>query len=261
MRYEPARRRRVVLFSEYITTNNELQRYKILLRFLKKWTKRLKNLCFVKKMCIFTLSKEIAAMLKTIGDYFILIGQTFQRPPKFSIFRRQLMHEFYNLGVSSFGIVSILSVFVGAVAAILVAYNTDNPMFPEELIGFSTRQMVILEFSPTIISIILAGKLGSQIASELGTMRVTQQIDALQVMGINTANYLILPKIIACLLFMPVLIVFSIALGLIGGWAACLLTNIITPYNYILGLRSWFDPFSVYFALIKTEVLHFSSHP
>lgn len=208
-------------------------------------------------MCIFTLSKEIAAMLKTIGDYFILIGQTFQRPPKFSIFRRQLMHEFYNLGVSSFGIVSILSVFVGAVAAILVAYNTDNPMFPEELIGFSTRQMVILEFSPTIISIILAGKLGSQIASELGTMRVTQQIDALQVMGINTANYLILPKIIACLLFMPVLIVFSIALGLIGGWAACLLTNIITPYNYILGLRSWFDPFSVYFALIKTEVFAF----
>ena len=145
-------------------------------------------------------------MLKKLGDYLILMSQVFRKPDKSLIFKKRLLHEFYNLGFTSIGIVLILSVFVGAVATILVAYNTDNPLLPEKLIGFSARQMIILEFSPTMISLILAGKLGSQIASELGTMRVTQQIDALKVMGINPANYLILPKIISCLLFIPVLI-------------------------------------------------------
>lgn len=196
-------------------------------------------------------------MLNSIGEYVILMWQALRRPPKFRIFRRQLMHEFYNLGVSSFLIVAILSVFVGAVAAILVAYNIDNPLLPDKMIGFVTRQMVIQEFSPTIICIILAGKLGSQIASELGTMRVTQQIDALQAMGVNTANYLIMPKIIACLLFIPVLIIFSIFLGIFGGYTACGLLNIISPDDYVLGLRSWFDPSTVFFALIKTLVFSF----
>lgn len=196
-------------------------------------------------------------MLRKIGDYVILMGQALRRPPKFAIFRRQLIHEFYSLGVTSFLIVAILSVFVGAVAAILVAYNIDNPLLPDLMIGFVTRQMVIQEFSPTIICIILAGKLGSQIASELGTMRVTQQIDALQVMGINAANYLIMPKIIACLLFIPVLIIFSIFLGIYGGYVACDVLNIISTEDYVLGLRSWFDPWTVTFALIKTVVFSF----
>lgn len=196
-------------------------------------------------------------MLTKLGEYLILISQAFRRPDKFLVFRKQLLHEFYNLGFTSIGIVLILSVFVGAVATILVAYNIDNPLLPEKLVGFTSRQMIILEFSPTIISLILAGKLGSQIASELGTMRVTQQIDALQVMGINPANYLILPKIIACLLFIPVLIIFSIVVGIFGGWLACILADVISPANYVFGLRAWFDPFSITFAMIKTLVFAF----
>lgn len=196
-------------------------------------------------------------MLKKLGDYLILMSQVFRKPDKALIFRKRLLHEFYNLGYTSIGIVLILSVFVGAVATILVAYNTDNPLLPEKLVGFSARQMIILEFSPTIISLILAGKLGSQIASEIGTMRVTQQIDALKVMGINPANYLILPKIISCLLFIPVLIIFSIVVGIFGGWLACVLTGVITPTNYVVGLRAWFEPYTITFAMIKTVVFAF----
>ncbi len=196
-------------------------------------------------------------MLKKLGDYIILLTQVFRKPDKGLVFRKQLLNEFYNLGFTSIWIVLILSVFVGAVATILVAYNTDNPLLPEKLIGFSARQMIILEFSPTMISLILAGKLGSQIASELGTMRVTQQIDALKVMGINPANYLILPKIISCLFFIPVLIIFSIVIGILGGWLACVLTKVITPMNYVVGLRAWFEPFSITFAMIKTVVFAF----
>lgn len=196
-------------------------------------------------------------MLKKLGDYLILMSQVFRRPDKALVFRKRLLHEFYNLGFTSIGIVLILSVFVGAVATILVAYNTDNPLLPEKLVGFSARQMIILEFSPTMISLILAGKLGSQIASEIGTMRVTQQIDALKVMGINPANYLIFPKIISCLFFIPVLIIFSIVVGILGGWLACVITGVITPANYVVGLRSWFDPYTVTFAMIKTLVFAF----
>ena len=196
-------------------------------------------------------------MLKKLGDYLILMSQVFRKPDKALIFRKRLLHEFYNLGYTSIGIVLILSVFVGAVATILVAYNTDNPLLPEKLVGFSARQMIILEFSPTMISLILAGKLGSQIASEIGTMRVTQQIDALKVMGINPANYLILPKIISCLLFIPVLIIFSIVVGILGGWLACVLTGVITPANYVVGLRAWFEPYTLTFAMIKTVVFAF----
>ena len=196
-------------------------------------------------------------MLKKLGDYLILMSQVFRKPDKALIFRKRLLHEFYNLGYTSIGIVLILSVFVGAVATILVAYNTDNPLLPEKLVGFSARQMIILEFSPTMISLILAGTLGSQIASEIGTMRVTQQIDALKVMGINPANYLILPKIISCLLFIPVLIIFSIVVGILGGWLACVLTGVITPTNYVVGLRAWFEPYTLTFAMIKTVVFAF----
>lgn len=196
-------------------------------------------------------------MLRKLGDYLILISQAFRKPDKALVFRKRLLHEFYNLGFTSIGIVLILSVFVGAVATILVAYNIDSPLIPEKMVGFTARQMIILEFSPTMISLILAGKLGSQIASEIGSMRVTQQIDALQVMGINTANYLILPKIIASLLFIPVLIIFSIVIGILGGWLACIVANVITPTNYVIGLRAWFEPFSVTFAMIKTVVFAF----
>ncbi len=195
--------------------------------------------------------------MSDLGEYVWLMFQAFKRPDKGKVFRRQLMMDFRSLGTDSIGIVAIISVFTGAIIAIQTAYNMDNPLLSMKLVGFSTRQMMILEFSPTIVSLILAGKVGSSIASEIGTMRVTEQIDALKVMGINPANYLILPKITAAMLYNPVLIIFSIVLGLSGGWAACELTGLVPPQAYIEGLRSWFDPFTITYALIKTVVFAF----
>jgi len=183
--------------------------------------------------------------------------QAFKRPDKGRVFRKQLIIDFQALGTNSIGIVAIISVFMGAIIAIQTAYNMDNPLLSDKLVGFSVRQMMILEFSPTIVSLILAGKVGSSIASEIGTMRVTEQIDALKVMGINPANYLILPKITAAMIYNPVLIIFSIFLGLGGGYAACYITGLIPPPAYIEGLRAWFEPFTLSYALIKTVVFAF----
>ncbi|MDO8898230.1 MAG: ABC transporter permease, partial [Bacteroidales bacterium] len=174
-------------------------------------------------------------MFRLLGEYLLLMFETFKRPDKGPVFRRQLMIEFVGLGIDSIGIVAIISVFTGAIVAIQTAYNIDSPLIPLTMVGFTTRQMMILEFSPTIISLILAGKVGSRIASEIGTMRVTEQIDALRVMGVNPANYLILPKITASMLFNPVLIIFSIVVGIWGGWLACIVTGLVTSANYIEG--------------------------
>jgi phospholipid/cholesterol/gamma-HCH transport system permease protein len=196
-------------------------------------------------------------MFRLLGEYLLLMFETFKRPDKGPVFRRQLMIEFVGLGLDSIGIVAIISVFTGAIVAIQTAYNIDSPLIPLTMVGFTTRQMMILEFSPTIISLILAGKVGSRIASEIGTMRVTEQIDALRVMGVNPANYLILPKITASMLFNPILIIFSIVVGIWGGWLACIVTGLVTSVDYIAGLRSWFEPFTVTYAMIKTVVFAF----
>jgi phospholipid/cholesterol/gamma-HCH transport system permease protein len=155
-------------------------------------------------------------MIALLGKYLLLMGQVFRKPEKFSMFWEQLMNEFQKIGVESLGIVIVLSTFMGAVAAMQVAFNIDSPLIPLITVGFTVRQSIILEFSPTVISLILAGKVGSRIASEIGTMRVTEQIDALQIMGVNSANYLILPKLVAALLFNPVLIIVSMLVGLVG---------------------------------------------
>jgi len=196
-------------------------------------------------------------IIEEIGVYVWLIFQAFKRPDKGKVFRRQLMMDFQDLGANSIGIVAIISLFTGAIIAIQMAYNIDNPLIPLKTIGFSTRQMMIVEFSPTIISLILAGKVGSSIASEIGTMRVTEQIDALKVMGINPANYLILPKITASMIYNPVLIVFSIVLGIVGGWLAMMVTGLSSSEVYIEGVRAWYDPFTVTYAMIKTVVFAF----
>ncbi len=196
-------------------------------------------------------------MLTRLGDYVLLMFETFKRPDKGPVFRRQLMIEFMGLGIDSFGIVAIVSVFTGAIVAIQTAYNIDSPFIPMTMVGFTVRQTVILEFSPTIISLVLAGKVGSRIASEIGTMRVSEQIDALRVMGVNPANYLILPKITASMFFNPVLITFSIVLGLIGGWLACIFTGLVSTEDYVTGIRSWFEPFTITYAMIKTVVFAF----
>ena len=196
-------------------------------------------------------------LLENLGSYLILMRTVLVRPDKGLIFRRQLVSEIQNLGLDSLGIVAIISIFMGAVVTIQTAYNIDSPLIPLTMIGFTARQSVILEFAPTIISLILAGKVGSRIASEIGTMRVTQQIDALEVMGINASNFLILPKILASVLFNPVLIVMSIGLSLFGGWLVAILTQLYTTYDYISGLRLNFDGFTVFYALIKTVVFAF----
>lgn len=193
-------------------------------------------------------------LLENLGSYLILMRQVIAMPLRANIFRRQLFAEIQNLGFDSMGIVAIISIFMGAVVTIQTAYNIDSPLIPLTMIGFTARQSVILEFAPTIISLILAGKVGSRIASEIGTMRVTQQIDALEVMGINSANYLVMPKILASMIFNPVLIVLSISLSLFGGWLVAILTNLYTPHDYISGLRINFDGFTVFYALIKTVV-------
>jgi phospholipid/cholesterol/gamma-HCH transport system permease protein len=146
---------------------------------------------------------------------------------------------------------------MGAVVSIQTAYNIDSPLIPLTMVGFTARQSVILEFSPTIISLILAGKVGSRIASEIGSMKISQQIDALQVLGVNPANFLIFPKIIASVLINPVLIIFSIFMSLAGGYLIAQLTDLYTPQDYVTGLRYSFSAFTVFYAIIKTVVFAF----
>ena len=193
-------------------------------------------------------------MISRFGKYILVMLKVFRKPDKFRVYRRQLVLEINSLGIDSLGIVVVISVFMGAVVAIQTAYNIDSPLIPLTMVGFTVRQSVILEFSPTIISLILAGKVGSRIASEIGTMRVTEQIDALEIMGINPANYLIFPKVSAAMIFNPVIIIISMGFGLMGGYLVAVLTNLYTPQDYITGLRGWFEGYTIIYALIKTVV-------
>ena len=196
-------------------------------------------------------------LIRHFGSYFILMRQVFHRPDKSRAFWKQLVVEIQSLGIDSLGIVAIISVFMGAVVALQTAFNIDSPLIPAYTVGFTTRQSMILEFSPTVIGLILAGKIGSRIASEIGTMRVTEQIDAMQIMGVNSANFLILPKIVATMIFNPFLITISMFLGIFGGWMACSITGVVSSEDYIVGIRSWFEPFAITYAMIKTITFAF----
>src|SRR6056297_2664401 len=153
-------------------------------------------------------------VITVLGQYAELMLKVLKKPDKGKLFRKQLLQEMDNIGLDSMGIVMIISVFMGAILAIQTAAQTDNPLYPGYLIGFAVRESIILEFSPTIISLILAGKVGSRIASEVGTMRVTEQIDALEIMGVNSANYLIAPKLVAAVILLPMLTTVSMFLGI-----------------------------------------------
>lgn len=192
--------------------------------------------------------------LETLGRYVILMSKVFSRPEKFSIYRRKTMFEIEMLGLNSIGITSIISVFMGAVITLQMAINLDNPFIPKYLIGYATRESMILEFSSTVVALILAGKVGSNIASEIGTMRITEQIDALEIMGVNSASYLILPKIVATVFFFPFLTILSMLIGSAGGFVTATLTGIMPPDTYIEGLRFSFKPFSITYSLIKAGV-------
>ncbi|HNW98633.1 MAG TPA: ABC transporter permease [Bacteroidales bacterium] len=194
----------------------------------------------------------IQSLLYHIGRYALLQKKVFGRIDKWSVFKKQIFIEMENLCLDSLGIVAIISVFMGAVLVIQTAYNIDSPFIPLYTIGFTTRQSLVLEFCPTIVSLILAGKVGSRISSEIGTMRVTEQIDALEIMGVNSSSYLILPKIVACVILNPFLIALSMLLGLLGGWGVALFGSAVTPHVYLLGIQSFFVPFEIFYALIKT---------
>ena len=155
--------------------------------------------------------------LETLGRYCLLMGKVFSRPEKWSIYRNRIMFEMEALGYNSIGIAAIISIFMGAVVTLQMAINLESPFIPRSLIGYATRETMILEFSSTVVSLILAGKVGSNIASEIGTMRITEQIDALEIMGINSASYLIMPKIVATVLFFPLLSILSMVIGVFGG--------------------------------------------
>jgi phospholipid/cholesterol/gamma-HCH transport system permease protein len=192
-----------------------------------------------------------------IGRYFMLLFRVFSKPEKFSMYFRQILFEMNSLGIGSLGLISIISVFMGGVITIQTAYNITSPLIPAYALGLGTRESIVLEFSPTIVSLILAGKVGSNISSEIGTMRISEQIDALEIMGINSASYLILPKILAAMFINPFLIVISMFLGIAGGYVMGVSTDSCTSYEYIYGIQSFFIPFNVYYSLFKTVVFAF----
>jgi len=192
-----------------------------------------------------------------IGKYFIFLGKVFAKPENFKVYYRQIIKEIENLGINSIAIVAIISVFIGAVITIQTAINITNPLFPKYVISLTVRDSILLEFSSSVVALILAGKIGSNIASEIGTMRITEQIDALEIFGVNSASYLVLPKIIATMLFNPFLTVMSILVGISGGYIAGIASGKLTSQEYLYGIQYSFVPFYVIYGIIKTVVFAF----
>jgi phospholipid/cholesterol/gamma-HCH transport system permease protein len=191
-------------------------------------------------------------VLANLGSYFLLMRRTFSQPEKHTVLYRQIMREIEKVGINSFAIVVVISLFVGAVITIQTNFNIENPLLPRYLVGVTVRDSLLLEFSSTMVALILAGKVGSSIASELGMMRITEQIDALEVMGINSASYLILPRIIAAVFFFPILCLLSIMVGLFGGYLSCAIGGVMAPSDYIYGIQYAFYPYYIGYALTKT---------
>lgn len=196
-------------------------------------------------------------LAELIGRYFILMGKVFSKPEKRKIYRERIKDEIENLGLNSIGIVTIISVFMGAVITLQMAINLESPFIPKTLIGYATRESVVLEFSSTVVALILAGKVGSSIASEIGTMRITEQIDALEIMGVNSASYLILPKIVSAVLFFPFLTILSIGVGVVGGWLVVIFTGALHPDVYIEGIRLDFKGYYITYTLVKAATFAF----
>ena len=191
--------------------------------------------------------------LSQVGKYFLMLAEIFRKPTKWSVMKSLIFKEIDDLIIGSLGIVAFISFFVGGVVAIQTALNLTNPLIPKYLIGFATRQSIILEFAPTFISIIMAGKMGSFITSSIGTMRVTEQIDALEVMGVNSLNYLVFPKLIALLLY-PFLIGIAMFLGITGGFIASVYGGFGNSIDFVSGLQMEFIPFHIAYAFIKTFI-------
>ena len=192
--------------------------------------------------------------LQRMGEYVMLMGKSLSIPDRWSMFFKQLIKEIYKLGVDSLWIVIIISVFIGTVIAIQISLNISSPLIPKFTIGYTTREIILLEFSSSIMCLILAGKVGSNIASEIGTMRVTEQIDAMEIMGVNSANFLIMPKIAGLMIFIPVLVIFSMFTGILGGIAASHSTGTgMTPASF----EFYFNEFYIWYSIIKSVVYAF----
>ena len=192
-----------------------------------------------------------------VGKYFVFIGKIFTRPEKHNVWFKQFVKEVDKLGVSSVGITILISIFIGAAITIQMAYNITSPLVPDYVISLTTRDTMLLEFSSTILSLVLAGKVGSSIASEIGTMRVTEQIDALEIMGINSSAFLVSPKLFAFIFFIPFLVLISMIVGIGGGWLSSVLTDALTVKDFITGIRYGFIPYYVVYSIIKSIVFAF----
>lgn len=196
-------------------------------------------------------------MLQNIGTYFLMLKRVMRKPKKLGIFWKMFMTEVQQIGINSIPIVALMSAFIGAVISLQTASNMDSPLLPDYTVGYITQSSVILEFSPTIISLILAGKVGSNIASEIGTMKISEQIDALEIMGVNSMNHLILPKIMAAITYFPILVIFSMFLAMLGGHLALVVSDLSTTEIYVMGLRSFFDTYNIWYSLTKTVFFGF----
>ncbi|MBX0331643.1 ABC transporter permease [Pontibacter sp. HSC-14F20] len=196
-------------------------------------------------------------MLQSFGKYLLFMQSLFTRKESTRILFGRTIDEAILIGINSILIVAIVSTFIGAVTCVQVAYNLDNAFIPRSTIGFMVREMTILELAPTITSIVLAGKVGSSIAGGLGTMQITEQVDALEVMGINSASYLVLPKMVASILVFPMLVILAMFLSILGGYLAGTISGELTPQEYITGIRDQFIPYNITFALIKSVVFAF----
>ena len=194
----------------------------------------------------------ISNSLATFGRYCLFMKRVFALPDRWGVFGRRTVAEVSKLGIDSIPLVIVISLFIGAVIAIQMQLNITSPLIPAYSVGLATRDIVLLEFSNSILCLILAGKVGSNIASEIGTMRVTEQIDALEIMGVNSSNFLVLPKIIAFVLFMPFLVIICIVTSLIGGYLVAVFTDIISVSRYVYGLQALFNEWYVWYGLIKS---------
>jgi len=196
-------------------------------------------------------------LLYHFGKYYMLMAKTFAKPEKNIIYFKQTIKEIDKLGINSIGIVFIISVFMGAVITLQTRYNLENPLIPLYLVGLTARDTMILEFSSTIVGLILAGKVGSNIASEIGTMRVTEQIDALEIMGINSASFLIFPKIAAAIFINPFLNILSMFVGIAGGWFAAVSSGALSSADYLYGIHYAFIPYYIVYSMVKTVIFAF----
>ena len=195
--------------------------------------------------------------MSNLGKYILFLGKLFSNPESFKTYFKLIMDECIYIGINSIVLVAIVSIFMGAVSTVQTAYNLISPLIPDSVIGLVVRDLTILELAPTITAIIFAGKVGSSIAGNLGTMRITEQIDALEVMGINSVSYLVLPKIVATLFMYPFLVILAGSLAIGGGYLAAEFAGVVSPSAYFIGLKTTFNEFTVTFALIKSVVFGF----